>query len=126
MEKYFKPSQNAVYEKYLFNTCMQENDESVQSYIIRLRKLAPSCAYGELTEDLIRDRLVIRLRTDGDKVRLLREKNLDLRKAIQICTLSEVTAQQMKKIQGTEDKTLKLRSLMTERKLQKESPQKST
>ena len=41
---------------------------------------------------------------NGDKVRLLREKKLDLKKAIQICTSSEVASQQMKKIQGVADK----------------------
>ena len=35
---------------------------------------------------------------------LLREKSLDLKKAIQMCTTSEVAAQQIKKIQSSEDK----------------------
>ena len=105
LDNYFKPSRNVVYERYVFNTCVQTNDESVQSYVTRLRKLATSCEYGELTDDLIRDRLVIGLKHNGDKVRLLREKNLDLKKAIQMCTTSEVAAQQMKKIQSAEDNT---------------------
>ena len=105
MDNYFKPSRNVVYERYVFNTCGQTNDESVQSYVTRLRKLATSCECGELTDDLIRDRLVIGLKHNGDKVRLLREKNLDLKKAIQMCTTSEVAAQQMKKIQSAEDNT---------------------
>ena len=105
LDNYFKPSRNVVYERYVFNTCVQTNDESVQSYVTRLRKLATSCEYGELTDDLISDRLVIGLKHNGDKVRLLREKNLDLKKAIQMCTTSEVPAQQMKKIQSAEDNT---------------------
>ena len=68
-----------------------------------MRKLAGSCEYGE-TDDFIRDRLVIGLKDNGDKVRLLREKKLDLQKAIQRCTSSEVASQQMKKIQGVESK----------------------
>lgn len=81
LDQYFKPTRNVVYERYVFNTCMQGNDESTQSYVTRLRKLAASCEYGELTDDLIRDRLVIGLKNNGDKVRLLREKNLDLKKS---------------------------------------------
>ena len=81
LDNYFKPSRNVVYERYVFNTCVQTNDESVQSYVTRLRKLATSCEYGELTDDLIRDRLVIGLKHNGDKVRLLREKHLDLKKS---------------------------------------------
>ena len=104
LELYFKPTRNVVYERYVFNTCVQQSDESVQSYVTRLRKLAASCEYGERTDDFIRDRLVIGLKDNGDKVRLLREKKLDLQKAIQMCTSSEVASHQMKKIQGVESK----------------------
>ena len=117
LDQYFKPTRNVVYERYVFNTCMQDNDESAKSYVTRLRKLAASCEYGELTDDLIRDRLVIGLKNNGDKIRLLREKNLDLKKAIQMCTTSEVAAQQMKKIQNTEDKAEEVKKLVDRKKV---------
>ena len=104
LELYFKPTRNVVYERYVFNTCVQQSDESVQSYVTRLRKLAASCEYGERTDDFIRNRLVIGLKDNGDKVRLLREKKLDLQKAIQMCMSREVASQQMKKSQGVESK----------------------
>ncbi len=104
LENYFKPSRNVVYERYVFNTCVQQNVECVQSYFTRLRKLAASCEYGELTDEFIRDRLVIGLKDKGDKVRLLRKNKLDLQKAIQMCTTNEVASRQMKNIQGAEDK----------------------
>ena len=92
-----------VYERYVFNTCVQQSEESVQSYVTRLRKLAASCKYGALTDELIRDRLVIGLKNQGDKVRLLREKSLDLKKAIQMCTTIEIASQQIKTIIGAGD-----------------------
>ena len=104
LELYFKPTRNVVYERDVFNTCVQQSDKSVQSYVTRLRKLAASCEYSERTDDFIRNRLVIGLKDNGDKVRLLREKKLDLQKAIQMCTSREVASQQMKKIQGVESK----------------------
>ena len=103
LESYFKPSRNLVYERYVFNTCVQQSEESVQSYVTRLRKLAASCEYGALTDELIRDRLVIGLKNQGDKVRLLREKSLDLKKAIQMCTTIEIASQQIKTIIGAGD-----------------------
>ena len=99
LESYIKPSRNLVYERYVFNTC----EESVQSYVTRLRELAASCEYGALTDELIRDRLVIGLKNQGDKVRLLREKSLDLKKAIQMCTTIEIASQQIKTIIGAGD-----------------------
>ena len=88
----------------MFYTCLQTSEESVQTYVTRLRKLAASCEYGALTNEFIRDRLVIGLKSQGDKVRLLREKSLTLQKAIKICTSSETASQQMKTIEATGDK----------------------
>ena len=104
LEKYFKPTRNVVYERYVFNTCSQTSEESVQTYVTRLRKLAASCEYGALTDEFIRDRLVIGLKNQGDKVRLLREKSLTLQKAIEMCTSSETASHQMKTIEATGDK----------------------
>ena len=103
LESYFKPSRNLVYERYVFYTCVQQSEESVQSYITRLRKLAASCEYGALTDKLIRGRLVIGLKNQGDKVRFLREKSLDLKKAIQMCNTSEIASQKIKTIVGAGD-----------------------
>ena len=61
LENYFKPGRNLVYERYVFNTCVQQSEETIQSYVTRLRKLAATCEYGALTDELIRDRLVIGL-----------------------------------------------------------------
>ncbi|PFX18959.1 Retrovirus-related Pol polyprotein from transposon 17.6 [Stylophora pistillata] len=100
LENYFKPSRNLVYEWYVFNTCVQQTEETIQSYVTRLRKLAATCEYGALTDELIRDSLVIRLKNQDDKVRLLREKSLDLKKAIEMCTTSEIASKQIKMIAG--------------------------
>ena len=92
LEKYFKPTRNVVYKRYVFNTCSQTSEESVQTYVTRLRKLAVSCEYGALTDEFICDRLVIGLKNQGDKVRILREKSLTLQKAIEMCTSSETAS----------------------------------
>ena len=31
LEKYFKPSRNVVYERYIFNSCVRQGEEYVQS-----------------------------------------------------------------------------------------------
>ena len=104
LENYFKPTRNVEYERYVFNTCLQSSEESVQTYVARLRKLAASCEYGALTDEFIRDRLVIGLKSHGDKVMLLRKKTLTLQKAIEMCTSSETASKQMKTIEATGDK----------------------
>ena len=75
LENYFKPQRNVVYERYVFNSCEQNQGESVDSYVTRLRKFASSCEFGTLTDELIRDKLVICLNDRGTKGKLLREKS---------------------------------------------------
>ena len=36
LEAYFKPQQNVVYERYVFNSCVQSQDEHVGTYVNRL------------------------------------------------------------------------------------------
>ena len=96
LESYFKPKRNVVYERYQFNLCTQNPEEPVDSYINRLRKAASTCQFGTLTEELIRDRLVIGLQDHSTKLRLLKEESLDLNKALNICRSSEVASQQLK------------------------------
>ena len=84
LEAYFKPQQNVGYERYVFNTCVQSQDESVLAYVNRLRKLAASCDFGSLTDELIRDRLVMGVRDKELKERLLGQKGLSLMKAIEM------------------------------------------
>ena len=59
LEDYFLPKRNVVYERYVFNSCIQTPEETVDGYVNRLRKLASSCLFGTLTEEMIRDRLVV-------------------------------------------------------------------
>ena len=59
LEAHFKPQRNVVYERYVFNSCVQIVEESVDVYVNRLRKIASSCEFGALTNKLIRDQPVI-------------------------------------------------------------------
>lgn len=59
---YFAPKKNVVFERFKFNSRTQQTDESVDSFVTALYTLAETCEFGELKEDLIRDRLVIGIR----------------------------------------------------------------
>ena len=75
-----------MYERYVFRSCIQTAD----GYVNRLRKLAFSWQFGTLTEEKNRDRLVISIRDTGTKAKLLREKDLSLDKALDMCKSSEI------------------------------------
>ena len=71
LSSYFKPQKNTIFERYLFNSTVQEESETIDQFLNRLRKLAATCDYGTLTSQLIRDRLVIGVGDQGIRSRLL-------------------------------------------------------
>ena len=95
LENYFKSHRNVVYERYVFNSCEQNHGGSVDSYVTRLRKLASSCEFGTVANELIRDKLVTGLNDRGTKRKLLREKSLTLYKAVDISRSNEITSKQL-------------------------------
>ena len=85
----FEPKTNVIYERYIFNSCKQDNSENIESYLARLCKLAATCEYGALLDEMLRDRIVIGISDNQIQARLLRESKLTLQKALVICRSSE-------------------------------------
>ena len=57
--------------------------------------MASSCRYGALTDEMIRDRIVIGVRDKATKLRLLKEEELDLNKALSVCRSNEAASKQL-------------------------------
>ena len=89
---------NEVYERYIFHRRQQEPGESFDVFVGDLRRLAKTCEYGAVEESAIRDRIVLGIRDDATRKKLLQTRKLDLTKAIDICRSSEATTRQMKAI----------------------------
>ena len=107
LEAYFKPKRNVVYERYVFNSSSQQQEESTDEYVNRLRKYAASCNFGSLTDELIRDRLVLGIRDQATKLRLLKEEKLDLNKAVSMCRASEIASKQLKSMKKESEEEIK-------------------
>ena len=89
---------NETFERFIFNSRVQSDDESIEFYVSEIRKLARTCNFGNLEESLMRDRLVIGVRCDTSRRKLLQEQNLTLKKAIDIARAMEISKGQMSKI----------------------------
>ena len=96
LERHFEPTRNVIYERYKFNTCEQDQGETVAQYITKLRQLASTCEFGVLEKDLIRDRLALGTKDSSARARMLREPKLDLQKAIEMCRSSDISKSQLK------------------------------
>ncbi|KAJ8358132.1 hypothetical protein AAFF_G00031380 [Aldrovandia affinis] len=91
LEKYFKPAKNTIYERYVFGSCKQEEGESIDNFVTRLRERAATCDYGQLKDEMIRDKIVLGVANESIRRRLLREKGLTLITAIEMCRAAEQT-----------------------------------
>ena len=117
LEKYCVGETNETYERYLFNQREQESGESFDTYLTNLRSLAQTCNFGELKDNLIRDRIVIGIRDNGTRKKLLAESKLTLDKCTNICRANETTAKQLKEMSQSDDI-----SAITSRRLQRQVP----
>lgn len=85
------PQSNVIVERHKFNMRRQQSNESVENYIADLKRLADKCSYGDLKDELIRDRLVCGVQRESVQRQMLKEADLTLRRAIQLCQIDEIT-----------------------------------
>ena len=96
------PKKNLTYERYVFNSRSQNESESINSYVTELRNLAANCEFGDLRDSLIRDRVVLGIRGQAMRERLLRVEDLTLEKAISMIRAAEISRQQTAYIKTAE------------------------
>ena len=80
-DDYFKVRRNVILERARFNRRNQLSGESAEQYITTLYSLVSTCEYGGLTDQLLRDRLVVGIRDTELSERLQMDAELDLEKA---------------------------------------------
>ena len=95
-----EPKLNVIMERHAFNTRDQllvkneltgkDEDEDIRTWVSDLKTLASTCEYGDLKDDLIRDRIVVGLRKNVIRMQLMKESSkLTLERAVEICLLHE-------------------------------------
>lgn len=64
-ERFSIEKRNVTYERHLFFTCMQKSGETVDQYVMELRHRSKMYKFGELTDSLIKDRIVCGIPDNG-------------------------------------------------------------
>jgi hypothetical protein len=90
-DTFFLPKTNVTVERHKFFTRDQRSQESTEQYVFELNKMASRCGFKDLCNDLVRDRLICGIRNSSLRERLLREPNLTLSSALDICCLVEMS-----------------------------------
>ena len=100
-EAYCNPKWNITYERHLFNTRVQNVGETIDAYVTELKteaKQAKNCEFGALCDELIWHRIVVSIRDDAVRSRLLCKTELDLQKTVDIFQASEQSKSHMNAI----------------------------
>ena len=100
---YFIRRRNVIYERAKFNRRKQEEGEAVEAFVTALYALAEFCGYGDLHDEMIRDRIVVGIRNSTLSEKLQLDSRLTLESAIAQVRHSEAVKQQQSLLRGKPD-----------------------
>ena len=103
LERHFVGEVNETFERFKFNQRNQEASELIDAYVSALRMLVKSCNFAALKESLLRDRIVMGIRDDATRRKLLQTRQLDLKMTIDICRANESSSRQVREMRATDD-----------------------
>ncbi|XP_075739747.1 uncharacterized protein LOC142785177 [Rhipicephalus microplus] len=81
LNEHYDPSPNEISESFKFFHRNQQEGESVQAFIVEIRKLAHNCNFSSMLERMLRDRIVCGVRSKNLQKQLLAKKDLTLAEA---------------------------------------------
>ena len=83
-------------KRHKFNTRNQQVGKTIDQYVTDLKTKAQTCKFANLKDSLIRDHIVCGIICDRTRARLLKDSELTLQKASDICRANETTPSQLK------------------------------
>ena len=93
-DEHFVVRRNVIFERAKFNQRRQEEGETVDTFITALHALAEHCNFGTLTDEMIRDRIVVGLLDAKLSEKLQLDPELTLPKAVNQARQNEAVKKQ--------------------------------
>ena len=93
-DSFFQVRKNVIFERARFNRRCQKQDESVEQFITCLYQLSENCAYGDLRDEMIRDRIVVGIRDEAMSQKLQLDADLTLESAKKMVRQREAVREQ--------------------------------
>ena len=86
LSRHYHCGENEVISSYQFDTRNQAENETISDYIVALQKLSINCAFGDENQlnKRLRNRLVVGVKEDAIRNRLLAEHDLSWKRACEI------------------------------------------
>ena len=88
--EYCEGKKNVTVIRYRFNTTVQQEGQSFDSYLTELRNKVKTCDYGELENSLLKDRIICGIKDDTTREKLLQTDKITLDTCVDICRLAEI------------------------------------
>ncbi|XP_046746420.1 uncharacterized protein K02A2.6-like [Diprion similis] len=111
LDEYFKPTVNEPYERLLFRSITQQDNESVNQFYVRLKQQAQNCAFGDMEDQMIRDQIIEKIQSSALRQKLLEEgRNLTLQRALELIRLGESSQQHTNAIEHKEETVNRIQS----------------
>ncbi|UYV60475.1 K02A2.6-like [Cordylochernes scorpioides] len=121
---YFSPKLNITIERFKFNQMKQKEDESFNDFLTRVKLQIANFKYAVMSDELLKDRIVVGIINNEIRERLLSEADLDLEKATQICIACENATNQMKHVLSDSDKQVAVTKMNSKKWEDRKEPRK--
>ncbi|KAJ1131236.1 hypothetical protein NDU88_009575 [Pleurodeles waltl] len=109
----FAEEANLVLARYKFYTQPQDHHETINDFVSRLRELSVKCRFGLMTEELIRDQLIVQCRDRKIQERLWAAKDSTLQEVIEIAKVIKESQRCIKELEK-KDKSADVMVLSTD------------
>ena len=97
---FFKVRKNTIYERTRFNHRDQREGKSIEQYLTALYGVVENCDYGDLKDELLHNRIIIRIRDVALSEKLQLDTKLTLASAKQKVCQSEAVKEHSSKQSG--------------------------
>ena len=98
LDDYFLPQTNIPYERHCFRQLQQDNNETVDQFVTRLRQQADLCNFAEQKDEHIRDQFIDKCKSDILRRQLLEKREVTLANALEIARAKEAAEKQAAKM----------------------------
>lgn len=126
-QTYFTPKMNVTYERYNFNRMVQEEGESFDEFLTKAKTQSAKCEFNVLHDSLLADKIIIGIRSEAAREKLLAIEDATLDRVTQMCRAMELTSKQLRDLNGDSSTTVHvIANKYTQRQRPSSSSGKST
>ena len=98
LAEHFTPAPSKIVECFKFHTRFRKPGESVAAFVLELRSIAKSCNFGDTLKTMLRDHIVCGINDAVIQCRLLSEKALTFKTALELAQSMESAAKNLKEL----------------------------